>query len=153
MNIYMNYKTAIPILLLTSSFLMSFAHADDNLIPVTTSESSGYESFNAYVLKNSIKRPDKNTSIFSVMLTGVSTIDTKQLDKPVPVSSEDRIEEYDLNDGRVILTVNMNCKKKTSKVQKILSLDPDTGKLKEQANDSDEQDKEMNKALHPIVCK
>lgn len=149
----MKNKTALPLLLLTSSLFTTLAHSDDNLIPVTSTENSGYETFNAYVIKNSIKRPDKNTSNFSVMLTGVSTTDSKNPDKPIPVSNDDRIEEYDLENGRVILTVSMNCKKKTSKVQKILSLDPDTGKLKEQLSDSDEQDKEMNKALHPIVCK
>lgn len=153
MYIYMKNKTSFSLIVLTSTLLLNFAHADDNLIPVATSDDSGYETFNTYVLKNSIKYPDKNSATFSVMLTGVSTTDSKTLDQPIPVSDEDRVEEYDLNDGRVILSVNMNCKKKTSKVQKILSIDPNTGKLREQLSDSDEQDMDMNKALHPIVCK
>lgn len=132
-----------------------YAQQDKNLIPVATAETSGYNTFNAYVLQNSIKRPNPTSAVFSLLLTGVSTVDDKQNVEPIPVSSEDRIEEYDLLDSRVILTVNMNCKKKTSKVEKILSIDPDTGKLKEQKNDSFEkdQDKILNNVLHNIVCK
>ena len=75
--------------------------------------------------------------------------------EPTPVPNEERIEEYDLNDSRVILTVNMNCKAKTTTVEKIMSIDPDTGNLKEQKNESTEQDqdKNMNNALFKIICK
>lgn len=144
-------------LIISTVLASNLAHAqqDKNLIPVATAETSGYDTFNAFVLQNSIKRPNPTTAVFSLLLTGVSTVEDKQNAEPIPVSSKDRIEEYDLDDSRVILTVNMNCKKKTSKVEKILSLDPDTGKLKEQKNDSidQDQDKNMNKALYDIVCK
>lgn len=153
MNNYFRFSA----LIISSIFASSFIHAqqDNNLIPVATAQTSGYDTFNAYVLQNSIKRPNPTSSVFKLLLTGVSTVDDKQNAEPIPISNEDRIEEYDMDDSRVILTVHMNCKNKTSKVEKILSIDPDTGKLTEQKNDSieEDQDKNLNNALHKIVCK
>lgn len=150
---YFRFSALIISTVLASN--LTHAQQDKNLIPVATAETSGYDTFNAYVLQNSIKRPDSTSAVFSLLLTGVSTTETQQNIEPIPVPNEDRIEEYDLDDSRVILTVNMNCKAKTSKVEKILSLNPDTRKLKEQKNESteQEQDKNMNKALYNIVCK
>lgn len=156
MYIYMNNYLRISVFIFAISATTFSAHAqqDPNLVPIATAETSGYDTFNAYVLKNSIKRPNSSTASFSLLLTGVSTVETKQIEEPIPVSGEDRVEEYDLNDGRVILSVNMNCKKKTSTVVKVLSIDPQTGKLKEQIIDSpdEEQDRDMNKALYKVVC-
>ena len=71
------------------------------------------------------------------------------------ITEKQKQQLIDLNDSRVILTVNMNCKAKTTTVEKIMSLDPNTGNLKEQKYESPEQDqdKNMNNALHKIVCK
>lgn len=134
---------------------LTHAQQDKNLIPVATAETSGYDTFNAYVLKNSIKRPTSTSAVFKLLLTGVSTTEMQQNVEPTPVPNEERIEEYDLNDSRVILTVNMNCKTKTTTVEKIMSIDPDTGNLKEQKNEStdQDQDKNMNNALYKIICK
>lgn len=153
MKNYFRFSALIVSTILTSN--LTHAQQDKNLIPVATAETSGYDSFNAYVLQNSIKRPNSTSAVFSLLLTGVSTTEMQQNAEPIPVPNEDRIEEYDLNDSRVILTVNMNCKARTSKVEKIMSLDPDTRKLKEQKNESPEQDqdKNMNNALYKIVCK
>lgn len=153
MKNYFLFSAFIVSTVLTSN--ITHAQQDKNLIPVATAETSGYDTFNAYVLQNSIKRPTSTSAVFSLLLTGVSTTEMQQNAEPIPVSNEDRIEEYDLDDSRVILTVNMNCKAKTSKVEKIMSLDPDTRKLKEQKNESTEQDqdKNMNNALYKIVCK
>ena len=134
---------------------LTHAQQDKNLIPVATEETSGYDTFNAYVLQNSIKRPTSTSAVFKLLLTGVSTTEMQQNAEPTPVPKEDRIEEYDLKDSRVIFTVNMNCKAKTTTVEKIMSLDPNTGNLKEQKYESPEQDqdKNMNNALHKIICK
>lgn len=133
--------------------LSSFAQTqvDANLIPVVSSQTSGYDTFNAYVLKNSIKRQAKN-STFNLLLTGVSTTESTQNFDPTPVSSDNKIEEYDLDEGRIILTVDMDCADKKSAVKKIISIDNKSGKLKEQINESTDQDIDMNKALHTIVC-
>lgn len=150
-----NYLRFLVLFFLSfSNSTLSLAQQDQNLIPVATSETSGYESFNSYVLKNSIKHPTLSTAEFSLLLTGVSTYETQYTQEPIPVSNEERIEEYDLTDGRVIFTVNMNCQNKKSKVIKILSLDHLTGSLKEQVNNSNQQesDQVMNNALHRIVC-
>lgn len=132
-------------------FSFAQAQVDANLIPVVSSQTSGYDTFNAYVLKNSIKRKGNN-STFSLLLTGVSTSETTQNFDPTPVSSDNKIDEYDLDDGRIVLNVDMNCAAKKTVVKKILSIDNETGKFKEQINESTDQDFDMNTALHPIVC-
>lgn len=151
----MKKKTAFLLKLITPILLLqsTYAATDTNLIPLKSSQTDGYDTFHAFVLKNSIKNNENGEKKFSVLLTGVSTIDPLNNEDLTPISQEERIEEYDLENGRVILSVNMNCKSKQTIVEKILSIDPQTSKLKEQKNLENEQDTDMNNALYDIVCK
>lgn len=149
----MKNKTGIYLTIISAFLISNLANADSNLIQVTTTETIGYDTFNAFILQNSIKKKSPTSTNFKLLLTGVSTTETTNNDDSTPVSEDERIDEYDLEDSRIMLTVNMNCKTKTTKVEKILSIDPKTGKLNEQPNSENEQDIEMNKALYKIICK
>ncbi|EOZ8645493.1 hypothetical protein ACQWTT_001244 [Acinetobacter baumannii] len=147
-------KIGVPLLFVSALTFttLSQAQVDDNLITVKTSQSTGYENFNAFVLKNSIKHLSTNKSSFSLLLTGVSTPETTYNSDLTPVSIDNKVEEYNLSEGRIILKVDMNCSTKNSFVHKILSIDSKTGKIKEQKSESLEQDFEMNNALYNVVC-
>lgn len=151
----MKKKSLILSLCLAASLLPSLAVAenkDENLIEIATANSEGYDSFNSYVLKNSIKKLKSGSTTFNLLLTGVSTTETTQNNDTTPIPMEEKLDEYDLDDSRVILNISMDCKTQKSKVEKILSIDPATGKLKENVNTETEDDPEMNKALSSVVC-
>jgi hypothetical protein len=149
----MKNKTGFSFAIISTFFLSCLANADTNLIKITTSQTDGYDTFNAFILQNSIKKISSNSTNFKLLLTGVSTTETTNNYDSNPISDNDLIDEYDLDDSRIMLFANMNCKAKTTKVEKILSIDTETGKLKEQPNSANEQDLEMNKAIFDIVCK
>ena len=149
----MKNKTGFILTFFSALLISNLANADPNLIQVTTAETSGYETFSTFVLQNSIKKKSPSSTTFNLLLTGVSTTETSNNYDTTPVSDDERIDEYDLENSRIILSVNMNCKTKTTKVEKILSIDPESGKLKEQPNSENKQDVEMNNALYKIICK
>ena len=111
----MKNKTGIYLTIISAFLISNLANADSNLIQVTTTETIGYDTFNAFILQNSIKKKSPTSTNFKLLLTGVSTTETTNNDDSTPVSEDERIDEYDLEDSRIMLTVNMNCKTKTNK--------------------------------------
>ncbi|NNH77404.1 hypothetical protein HLH17_06915 [Acinetobacter sp. ANC 5380] len=150
-------KNNLVLSFLTSIVLASTAHAsikdDPSLIPVSSEKNDVYEQFDIYVLKNSIKKENKDNVAFDLLITGVSTAKTTYADEQSdPISEDDKVDEYDMDQSSIIMKASMNCKTTHTSVRKILSIDPETRKVIEDTPEISEQDTEHNKLIKPIVC-
>ena len=101
---------------------------------------------------NSIKNQKKNNVLFDLLVTGVSTAKTTYADESDPINEEDKIGEYNMDQSSIILKASMDCSTMHTKINTIVSKDPETGNIVEDKPDSSEQDTERNKLLKPILC-
>ena len=151
---FIKQKLILTILSLAVVSVTNASPKDDpNLIPLSSEQTDVYEPFEIYVLKNTIKKETSNKTKFDLLVTGVSTAQTTfASEQSEPISEDDKVEEYNMDQSNVIMKASMNCNTGETTIYKILSLDPETRKITETTPELSEQDHERNKLLKPIVC-